>query len=134
MSDADRIPKRLRAVTSPEEFEPFHSIATPEDFEATWETNSAWALANLAHTAYHCEKNIERLLEKCGARQLCNYLENGAQAFLAVWSDRAVLSFRGTKPSEHRPLASSTLRSIQSTLERVLNAAPVVAVQLQAPR
>ena len=41
----------------------------------------------------------------------------GAQAFLAVWSDRAVLAFRGTKLEARRPLPPA-LSGTKSFVER----------------
>ena len=117
MTDGERIPRLLKAVTHPDEFEPFRQLDGAAEFEERWAANAPWALANLAHAAYHPRQTIERLLEMCGARAVHVYQELHALGFLAVWPDKAVLSFRGTKLERQVPLPPGILSSIKTFLE-----------------
>ena len=117
MRDDDRIPRLLKAVTHPDEFEPFRQLDGAAQFETRWAANAPWALANLAHAAYHARETIERLLEMCGARSVHVYQELDAQGFLAVWPDKAVLSFRGTKLETRRQLQPGFLSSVKTFVE-----------------
>ena len=52
------------------------------------------------------------------AKKVCFYDKDGAQAFLAVWDDKAILSFRGSQPLEERgtrPLKLDFLRKLRIT-------------------
>ncbi len=82
-----------------------------------WRENRPWALANLAHAAYHRDETIGRLMDAMGARATEIYQTGGAKAFLSVWPDRAVLSFRGTQPNVTRPLPPGPWREIKDLLE-----------------
>ncbi len=117
MTDDDRIPRLLKAVTHPDEFEPFRQLDSTAEFEARWAANAPWVLANLAHAAYHPRETIERLLDRCGARSVHVYQVLHAQGFLAVWPDKAVLSFRGTKLETRRELQPRVLSSVKTFLE-----------------
>lgn len=92
--------KSYDAVFSPQLFEPFPRVSTANAFEKKWEKNPAWVLANMAHAAYHDSEKIEKLMAKFGTVRTCYYNRNGAQGFLAVWPDKAILSFRGSQPRE----------------------------------
>ena len=115
MEEVRRIPKLIRAVTNPDEFEPFPLVGDAATFEKCWNENRPWVLANLAHAAYHPHEKIEKLLVAFGAKTIRFHDE---RACLAVWPDRAVLTFRGTKLDERRSLAPGIPRSIKATLER----------------
>ncbi len=71
----------------------------------------------MAHTAYLDDAEITDLMVTFGAMTTRVYDEAGAQAFLAVWPDRAVLSFRGTQLHEGTP-GRLTDRE-ESVLERI---------------
>ena len=92
--------KSLSAVFHPEKFDPFKRALNDKDFNfhEEWERNRPWLLANLAHTAYHSPDSIREITSKIGAKTCRVYESDGAEAFLAVWSDKAVLAFRGTQP------------------------------------
>lgn len=95
---SDRIPKLLRAVTHPGEFDAFRSVVDATRLEKRWNDNRAWVLANIAHTAYHDEEKVRRVMEQLGVVTTCYYVKRRARGFLAVWRDRAVLAFKGTVP------------------------------------
>ena len=65
-----RIPKLIRAVTNPDEFEPFPLVGDAATFEKCWNENRPWVLANLAHAAYHPHEKIEKLLVAFGAKTI----------------------------------------------------------------
>ena len=92
--------KSLDAVFFPEKVEPFLNVAGKEDFEQLWLTNRPWVLSNIAHAAYHHQKNVQNLMDRFGANRTSFYDRKGAQAFLSIWPDKAILSFRGTQPIE----------------------------------
>jgi hypothetical protein len=103
--------RTLDAVFHPDAFPPFAMV--PEinaaEFERHWRANPPWILANLAHAAYHPEKSVIELMSRCGARVCHVYDEKGASAFLAIWSDKAILSFRGTQAQSTEDLAADLL-------------------------
>ncbi len=119
MTDDDRIPRLLKAVTHPDEFEPFKQLDSATEFDERWAANAPWVLANLAHAAYHPRETIERLLERCGASSVHVYQELHAQGFLAVWPDKAVLAFRGTKLETRVQLQPGIVSSIKTFLETI---------------
>ncbi len=112
--------KTFQAVIHPEKFPPFPLVLTPQDFEECWQTNRAWVLANMCHTAYHSQKTIFLLMKKMGAEETRTYDRNGAQAFLAVWRDQAILTFRGTQPFEKKKIPSGMAKCIDPFLEQIL--------------
>ena len=91
--------KSLVAVFHPERFEPFIRRSNDKEFnfDREWERNRTWVLANMAHAAYHNSDYIDSLMSKFGARLFRFYEKKGAEAFLTVWKDKAVLAFRGTQ-------------------------------------
>lgn len=103
--------RSMDAVFHPDAFAPF--AMTPNinaaAFERLWEANPAWILANLAHAAYHTEKTVTALMSRCGAISCRVYDQGSASAFLAIWSDRAVLAFRGTQAQSLEDLAADVL-------------------------
>lgn len=54
----------------------------------------------MSHIAYFHEEEVKTFLKQLGAKETRFYDEKGAQAFLSIWNDKAVLSFRGTQPIE----------------------------------
>jgi len=91
--------KSLKAVFSPQKFTP-SLMARPGDYGELWETNRRWVLSNMAHIAYFKESEIRAFLEELGASRTHFYDIDGAQAFLALWPSKAILSFRGSQPRE----------------------------------
>ncbi len=65
----------------------------------------AWVLSNMSHTAYLDESEVRRLMNTLEVKSTFIYDNDGAQAFLAVWSDKAILAFRGSQPRENHPTA-----------------------------
>lgn len=101
--------KTFEAVYAPHRFPPA-IIENNVDFENLWQTNQKLALASLAHIAYFNETKLRSFTEQLGANKTFFYDHQGAQAFLALWDDKAILSFRGTQPietdgSHHRRLS-----------------------------
>ena len=90
------------AVFAPQLFDPFLRVSTANAFEKKWNKNHPWVLANMAHAAYHDSEKTETLMTKFGATTVRCYDRAGAQAYLAVWPDKAILSFRGSQPRERR--------------------------------
>jgi hypothetical protein len=103
--------RSMDAVFHPDAFAPF--AMTPNinaaEFDRLWKENPAWILANLAHAAYHPAKTITELMSRCGAKGCRVYDQNGAFAFLAIWPDKAILSFRGTQAQSTEDLAADLL-------------------------
>jgi len=92
--------KSFEAVLSPHKFTPA-IIDNNINFEQQWQTNRAWIFSSLSHIAYFQNKDITCFMEKLGANNTFFYNVGGAQAFLSIWDDKAILSFRGTQPVEH---------------------------------
>ncbi|WP_282605478.1 lipase family protein [Pelagibius sp. Alg239-R121] len=92
--------KSFKAVFSPQLFDPFPGVQDGPSFEESWRSNRPWVLSNLAHAAYLDRDKIEDLMAGLGVATTLCYDRSGAQAFLAVWPDKAVLSFRGSQPRE----------------------------------
>ena len=100
------MPKSLRAVFFPNEFEPFPGW-TAADLTMRWSANPPWVLANMAHAAYHAESKVRAVLGRLGATDVRFYDRDGAQAFLAAWPDKAILAFRGSEPRETSAAATA---------------------------
>ena len=109
--------KSIRAVLHPEEFPPFQGISNADEFERAWQINKPWVLANLSHAAYFDDEELCSILapylrssEPCAPStervppRLHLYSHDGAQGYLAVWPDKAVLVFRGTEVHSMRDL------------------------------
>ena len=104
--------KSLTAVFHPEQFEPFMRLAKNHkalNFNHEWERNKIWVLANMAHTAYHEEDRIREIMNGFEALSCRFYEQKGAEAFLAVWKDKAVLAFRGTQSNSLNDLIADIL-------------------------
>lgn len=91
--------KKLKAVFSPQKFTP-SLISRQHEHENLWESNRPYVLSNMAHMAYFNEQGIRKFAQALGAERTHYYDSEGAQAFLAVWETRAILSFRGSQPKE----------------------------------
>ncbi len=74
------------------------------DHRKLWESNLPWLLANMAHLAYFDEATIHELMEPFKAERIAFLEKDGAQAFMVLWDDRAILSFRGSQPLEDHVL------------------------------
>lgn len=51
-------------------------------------------------------------MTKLGANNVFYYDYDGAQAFLSIWEDKAILAFRGTQPNENKKYKLSFFRKI----------------------
>jgi len=91
--------KSLEAVFSPHKFTPY-IITQQMDFDELWKTNQSLLFSGMAHIAYFNKKKAANFLKQLKANSFYFYDCNGAQAFLAIWQDKAILAFRGTQPSE----------------------------------
>jgi triacylglycerol lipase len=110
--------KSFKAVFSPQKFIPFPSVSNGTEFKHQWQTNRPWVLSNMSHAAYLDEAEVLRLMRILGATNTFAYDHDGAQAFLAVWPDKAILAFRGSQPQENQPTAKITdlLEQVSSKL------------------
>ena len=91
--------KLFEAVFSPHKFEP-SIIKNNMDFEQLWKTNQDFVFSSLSHIAYFNQLKVKAFMKQLGANATYFYDVEGAQAFLSMWDDKAVLSFRGTQPIE----------------------------------
>lgn len=113
LCQADR---SLDAVLHPEKYPAFEGISDSKGFNEAWEKKSKWVLSNLSHVAYYDKNKLcKTLVPFLGKSTPCYYAkekaagensqapvirvydEGTAQGFLAVWPDKAILSFRGTE-------------------------------------
>lgn len=103
--------KTLEKVFYPERFPPFAMAPhmRSADFDHFWEVNRPWVLANLAHAAYHTRETITELVTRFGAKACYFYDQDGAQAYLALWADKAILAFRGTQINSMNDLGADLL-------------------------
>jgi len=102
-----RIGRTIDAVRNPKHYRPFPDIRTAESFHHAWQTNPMGILASVAHAAYCDPADVQRRFHGFGAdmrfyesRADKNLVIRGRQAFLAVWPDKAIVSFRGTESTE----------------------------------
>ena len=91
--------KSFEAVSSPHKFIP-SIIKDSMDFEHLWQTKPAFIFSSLSHIAYFNKVKIKAFMETLGAINTLCYNYDGAQAFLSIWENKAVLTFRGTQPIE----------------------------------
>ena len=113
------MPKSFAAVFHPERFPPMPEIRSLTDFEQKWNANRAAVLANISHAAYLDEAELKKLIiGRSGARDLYFFDQRGAQAFLAVWPDKAILAFRGSQLKETPPDAGDN--SLVESLKKLL--------------
>ena len=102
--------KSFDAVFHPERYSPMPKVRDSSDFERKWAINRPAVLANMAHAAYLDSNKLTELIERLGASKPLIYDHKGAQAFLAVWSDKAILAFRGSQLKERETPASTSAR------------------------
>jgi len=115
-----RIGRTIDAVLNPKNYPPFPGMTTAENFRRAWQDNPMGVLASMAHAAYCEPSDMQRLFNGFGAatRFFESRADNspvirGRQAFLAVWTDKAILAFRGTEGSEKIRLRTpDALRSV----------------------
>ncbi len=105
--------RSLDAVLHPEKYPVFIGVNTQQEFEDSWTNNRMWVLSNLSHAAYYDKEKLYKTLapflgiaspgtpeERTDAPLFRFYDVESAQGFLAVWPDKAVLSFRGTESDQ----------------------------------
>ncbi len=92
--------KPFRRLFDNEKFDPEKS---PEErLQEMWSSNPAWVMASLAHAAYLDTEELKAMLGLIGAATDDKYIfeKDNHQGYLAVFSDKAILVFRGTQPGE----------------------------------
>ena len=109
-NDIKKITDRGRTfdqVANPKKYHPFSGISDKDSFEIAWNDKPDWIFANMSHAAYHDCEYLEPLFAKFGAKikfYESDFDENGKkrgrEAFLAIWDDKAILSFRGTEADD----------------------------------
>jgi hypothetical protein len=114
--------KSMKAVFSPQKYTP-SLIVQQKDFEELWRTNSPWVLSNLSHIAYFNETKIREFADQLGAANTRIYDRNGAQAFLAIWDTRAILTFRGSQPKEEDAIPKRK-RGIRNRIRSIFSRKP----------
>lgn len=92
--------KQFQKVVSPHKFVP-SIINSDKTFNELWRDNPSWVFSNLSHIAYFRKDKVLNYMEKLGAEKTFFYNNEGAQAFLSIWEDKAILAFRGTQPIEN---------------------------------
>jgi len=93
--------KSFNAVFSPQKFLPsLMDDSRTHDFEQGWLNNKPWILSNMSHIAYFKQSDIEAFMKALKAKKTCIYDKDGAQGFLAIWKNKAILVFRGSQPLE----------------------------------
>lgn len=114
--------KTYEAVFSPQKTKPAILDTNPEYFEDLWKQNKPWVLSNMSHTSYLSHAEVEECVKKYGANDFYFYDKNGAQAFLAIWTNMAILSFRGSQPFENFGLNKKNIGFYRRlVLKRLLN-------------
>lgn len=91
--------KSLDSVFFPHKFIP-QIIMQNMTMNQLWQENQALLFSSLSHIAYFDEAQITAFTKQLGADNCYCYNHKGAQAFLSIWQDKAVLAFRGTQPLE----------------------------------
>lgn len=99
--------RTIDGVVNPRNYPPFLRIPDRVAFDAAWAERPDWIFANMAHAAY-CDKSyLEELFEAFGARIKFyqskadrHGVVRGREAYLAIWDDKAILSFRGTEADD----------------------------------
>ena len=99
--------RTMDAVLNPKHYPPFPDMTSLESFNRAWRDNPMVVLANMAHAAYCEPRDMQRLFNGFGAttrfyesRADSGPVIRGRQAFLSVWPDKIILSFRGTEGTE----------------------------------
>jgi len=100
--------RTIDAVLNPKKYPAFSKISDQNAFDALWASNRDCVFANMAHAAY-CDNNYtKKLLDKFGVKDVKFYksqpnnhgIIRGREAFLAIWENKAILSFRGTEGTD----------------------------------
>jgi hypothetical protein len=110
--------KSYEAVFSPQNFRP--SLMDDSHilkFEQNWLTKKPWILSNMSHIAYFKQSDIENFMNALKVKKTCIYDQDGAQGFLAIWADKAILVFRGSQPREE----NSGDESVVDTARRIFS-------------
>ncbi len=92
--------KSFLAVIQPQAFTPA-IMDDAANFDMHWQQQPDWVLSNLSHLVYFRSEQIEAFMQQLGVEKTIVYDQNGAQAMLAIWHDKAILSFRGTQLQEY---------------------------------
>ena len=96
----DHAGRSLDAVNNPRKYGPLLDQLSKNDFITAWKNNPDWIFANFSHIAYFDVETIKNKLEKFGFSIIFYNDNKGRQAFLATTAEYAILSFRGTEPSD----------------------------------
>lgn len=113
-----------KAVSYPRKFKPFSSLDSKKQFQELWNKRPHAILAQSAHAAYHQPSEIENIYNTYGAT-IKTFMSQpdklgviyGRFAFLAIWEDKVILSFRGTVPDKRLRLrVPDRVRSIAKAL------------------
>jgi len=99
--------RTIDGVVNPKNYQPFLAIEDSVDFEVAWKDKPDWIFANMAHAAY-CDREYLRVLFESFGANFKFYqskpdefgITRGREAFLAIWDDKAILSFRGTESDD----------------------------------
>ena len=100
--------RTLDAVINPKNYLPFSNIPNKTTFEEVWQNNPDLIFANMSHAAYCDNYILEEVLRNLGAIDVKFYesdydgygIKRGREAFMAIWEDKAILSFRGTEAGD----------------------------------
>ena len=96
---AKKLEKSTEALLFPQRFKPALFLETKTPFASLWKNKPNWVLANMAHLAYFEPDKIRLLLSPFKPKAVLCYTQKGAEGFLSVWEEMAILSFRGTQPT-----------------------------------
>ncbi|MFK5914109.1 MAG: lipase family protein [Woeseiaceae bacterium] len=116
--------RSLLAVIFPQKFTPA-IISESRDFESLWKTKKHWVFSNLSHIAYFSSEQIQTFMQQLGAEKTCFYNHKGAQAYLSIWEDKAVLCFRGTQSVENPTERQDHLNFVRKFFLRFLIKLPI---------
>lgn len=118
--------RTLDAVVNPKSYPPFSKIPDAVAFEEAWKSNPDWIFANMAHAAYCDREYLEKLFDNFGAG--IKFYESkpdehgiirGREAFLAIWDDKAILSFRGTEADDKLKIKLDKRGIISKWLQKI---------------
>jgi hypothetical protein len=87
--------RTVTGIYEPERFKPLVEISSPSEFHQAWIDNPLYILASLSHAAYLNENEISAMIHSLSGE--FHYFDvSGQQGYLASWTDKAILVFRGT--------------------------------------
>jgi hypothetical protein len=99
--------RTIDGVVNPRNYPPFSKIPDRTAFDAAWINRPDWIFANMAHAAYCDQSYLEELFDSFGARIKFyqskadrHGIVRGREAYLAIWEEKAILSFRGTEADD----------------------------------